>query len=152
MFAPLTPPFIGWRRHFPEDRPSLAVPVHAVQHQAGQMDVQVGRRPKALDQRDRAAVGLGAWVWSQNSRASSAARCSATRAVQQFSTKAWPCRVAAVESVQAAHHHAHDRFGRVEGWLPRIASAPGAKRGLAPRRKVLRNLQTEINQAHTPST
>jgi len=35
-----------------------AAPVHAVQHQAVQVGVEVGRRAKALDQRDRAAVGL----------------------------------------------------------------------------------------------
>ena len=33
-------------------------PVHAVQHQAMQMYVEVGRRPKTLDQRDGAAVAL----------------------------------------------------------------------------------------------
>jgi hypothetical protein len=33
-------------------------PVHAVQHQAVKVNVEIGRRAKALDQRDRAAVGL----------------------------------------------------------------------------------------------
>ena len=33
-------------------------PVHPVQHQAVQVDVEVGRRPKTLDQRDGAALAL----------------------------------------------------------------------------------------------
>jgi len=42
-----------------EYRPAISAPVHAVQHQAVQVDVEkIGRRPKALDQRDRAAVGF----------------------------------------------------------------------------------------------
>jgi hypothetical protein len=36
----------------------MTLSVHAVQHQAVQVDVEVGGRAKALDQRDRAAVGL----------------------------------------------------------------------------------------------
>ena len=39
-------------------RLTLGAPIHAVQHQAVQVDVQVGGRAKPLDQRDRAAVGL----------------------------------------------------------------------------------------------
>ena len=51
--------FIGRRGHLDEDRLTVgAAPVHAVQHQAVQVDVQVGGRPEALDQRDGAAVGL----------------------------------------------------------------------------------------------
>ena len=57
---------IGRLAHLDEDRRTVSAwPVHAVQHQAVQMDVQVGRRPKALDQRDRAAVGLGCGVQSR---------------------------------------------------------------------------------------
>ena len=33
-------------------------PVHAVQHQAVKVDVEIGGRSKSLDQRDRAAVSL----------------------------------------------------------------------------------------------
>jgi hypothetical protein len=51
--------FIGWRSQLDELRRTVSTaPVHAVQHLAMQVDVQIGRRAKALDQRDRAAVGL----------------------------------------------------------------------------------------------
>jgi len=51
--------FIGWRRHFDELRHTVGTaPVHPVQHQAVHVNVEVGRRPKALDERDGAAVGL----------------------------------------------------------------------------------------------
>jgi hypothetical protein len=51
--------FVGWRRYFDELRCTFGTaPVHAVQHQAMQMNVEVGRRPKTLDQRDGAAVGF----------------------------------------------------------------------------------------------
>ena len=50
---------VGWRGHFCEDRGAVGTrSVHAVQHQAVQVDVEIGRGPEALDQRDRAAVGL----------------------------------------------------------------------------------------------
>jgi hypothetical protein len=40
---------VGRRRHFHEDRCAIGVaPVHAIQHQAVQVDVEVGRRPEAL--------------------------------------------------------------------------------------------------------
>ena len=37
---------------------NVGAPVHAVEHQTVQVDVQVRGRPETLDQRDRAAVGL----------------------------------------------------------------------------------------------
>ena len=40
---------IGRRSHLDEDRVAFGAPVHAVQHQAVQVDVQVGSRPEALD-------------------------------------------------------------------------------------------------------
>jgi len=50
---------IGRRGHFDEDRFTFGVtPVHAVQHQAVKVNVEIGGRTKSLDQRDRAAVGL----------------------------------------------------------------------------------------------
>jgi hypothetical protein len=50
---------VGRRRNFDEFRHSVGTaPVHAVQHQAVQVNVEVGRRAEALDQRDRAAVGF----------------------------------------------------------------------------------------------
>ena len=50
---------VGRRGHFDEDRFAFGVaPVHAVQHRAVKVDVQIGRRSKSLDQRDRAAVSL----------------------------------------------------------------------------------------------
>ena len=49
---------IGRRSHLDEDRVAFSAPAHAVQHQAVQVDVQVGSRPEALDQRGRTAVGL----------------------------------------------------------------------------------------------
>ena len=49
---------IGWRGHLDEGRLGCgAAPIHAVQHQAVQMGVEVGRRAEALNQRDGAAVG-----------------------------------------------------------------------------------------------
>ena len=39
-------------------RLTLGAPIHDIQHQAVQVDVEVGGRSKSLDQRDRAAVGL----------------------------------------------------------------------------------------------
>ena len=50
--------FIGGCAYLDEDRLTLGAPVHAIQHQAVQVDVEVGGRAKPLDQRDRAAVGL----------------------------------------------------------------------------------------------
>ena len=51
--------FSGRRSNLDELRRSFsAAPVHAVQHLAAQVDVEVGCRAEALDQRDRAAVGL----------------------------------------------------------------------------------------------
>jgi len=53
---------IAGRGHLDEDRLAVGVPVHAVEHQAVQVDVQIGRRPRhwqaRLDQPERAAVGL----------------------------------------------------------------------------------------------
>ena len=52
--------FIGWRGYLHELRRAFgAAPVHAVQHEAVNVDVEVGGRAKSLYQRDRAAVGLG---------------------------------------------------------------------------------------------
>ena len=50
---------IGRCGYFNEDRLTVSAPVDPIEHQAVQMDVQVGSRSEALDQRDRAAVGLG---------------------------------------------------------------------------------------------
>ena len=50
--------FIGGRRHFDKDRFSVGALVDPIEHQAVQVDVQVGGGTKALDQRDRAAVSL----------------------------------------------------------------------------------------------
>ena len=50
--------FIGGCGYLDEDRLTVGAPVHAVQHQAVKVNVEVGGRAKALDQRDRAAVGL----------------------------------------------------------------------------------------------
>ena len=41
-----------------EGRAALGRPIDPIQHQTVQMDVQIGGRAEALDQRDRAAVGL----------------------------------------------------------------------------------------------
>jgi hypothetical protein len=50
---------VGRRRDVDELRHTVGTaPVHAVQHQAVQVNVEVGRRAEALDQRDRAAVGF----------------------------------------------------------------------------------------------
>ena len=50
---------IGWRRYFDEGRFTVGIAsVHAVQHQAVDVYVEIGGRAEALDQRDRAAVGL----------------------------------------------------------------------------------------------
>ena len=51
--------FVGRRGGFDECRRAVGVtPVHAVQHEAIEVNVEVGRRAKALDQRDRAAVSF----------------------------------------------------------------------------------------------
>ena len=42
-----------------EDRQAVAVQVDAVEHQAMQMNIQIGRRAEALNERDRAGVGSG---------------------------------------------------------------------------------------------
>jgi hypothetical protein len=48
---------VGGRTRFDEHRQTIGVaPVHAVQHQAVQVDVEVGGGAEALDQRDGAAV------------------------------------------------------------------------------------------------
>ena len=45
---------VGRRGHFDEDRFAFGVAaVHAVQHQAVKVNVEIGRRAKSLDQRDR---------------------------------------------------------------------------------------------------
>ena len=54
---------VGWRRCLDEFRRAVcATPVHAIQHQAVQVNVEIGRGPRLfkarLDQRDDAAVGL----------------------------------------------------------------------------------------------
>ena len=50
---------VGWLGNVDElRRPVNAAPVHAVQHQAMQVYVEIGRRAKALNQRDRTAVSL----------------------------------------------------------------------------------------------
>jgi hypothetical protein len=51
--------FVSCRGGFDELwRPVNAAPVNAVQDQAVKVNVQVGRRAKALNQRDRTAVSL----------------------------------------------------------------------------------------------
>ena len=49
---------VGGCGYFDKHRLAVGAPVHAVQHQAMQMSIEIGRRAKTLDQRDRAAVGL----------------------------------------------------------------------------------------------
>nr|WP_234413820.1 hypothetical protein [Ideonella sp. A 288] len=50
---------VSGRGHLDEGRHAVATaPVHAVQHQAVQVDVEVGGRAEALDQRDGAAVAF----------------------------------------------------------------------------------------------
>jgi hypothetical protein len=44
---------------FMEDRHARAAAIHAIEYQAMQMDVEIGRRAEALDERDRAGVGGG---------------------------------------------------------------------------------------------
>ena len=45
--------------HFDKNRRAVgATPAHAVQHQAVKVDVEIGRRAKAQDQRHSAAIGL----------------------------------------------------------------------------------------------
>lgn len=48
---------IGGCGRLDKERITVGVPVQAVQHQAVQVDVEVGSRSKALDQRNRASVG-----------------------------------------------------------------------------------------------
>ena len=44
-----------------EDRRARAAAIHAIEHQAMQMDVEIGRRAEALDERDRTGVSLAAF-------------------------------------------------------------------------------------------
>ena len=44
-----------------EDRFALAGAIHPIEHQAMQMDVEIGGRAKALDERDRTGVGCAAF-------------------------------------------------------------------------------------------
>ena len=44
-----------------EDRLALSAPIHAIEHQTVQMDVQIGGRTKSLYQCDRTGVGCGAF-------------------------------------------------------------------------------------------
>ena len=45
-----------------EDRRARAAAIHAIEHQAMQMDVEIGRRAEALDERDRTGVSLAAFA------------------------------------------------------------------------------------------
>ena len=45
-----------------EHRLALAAAIHAIEHQAMQMDVEIGRRAEALDERDCSGVSLGCVV------------------------------------------------------------------------------------------
>jgi hypothetical protein len=50
---------VGGRTRFGEDRPAMGVAaVHPVQHQAVQVDVEIGGRAQALDQRDGTALAF----------------------------------------------------------------------------------------------
>ena len=73
-------------------RAACAAPVHAVQHQAMQMNVEVGRRAKTLDQRDRAAVGF---VGLEPSLAEQVPRDHAVHHLQYPRHQAWAVRPAA---------------------------------------------------------
>jgi len=46
---------------FMEHRRARAAAIHPIEHQTVQMDVEIGRRAEALDERDCTAVSLGAW-------------------------------------------------------------------------------------------
>ena len=52
---------VGGRARLLEDRLALGAPIHAIEHQTVQMDVQVGGRAESLDERDRSGVGCGAF-------------------------------------------------------------------------------------------
>src|SRR3954471_23208572 len=45
-----------------EHRRARAAAIHAIKHQAMQMNVEMGRRAEALDERDRTAVSLAAFA------------------------------------------------------------------------------------------
>ena len=44
-----------------EDRLARAAAIHPIEHQAMQMDVDIGGGAEALDERDRTGVGRGMW-------------------------------------------------------------------------------------------
>jgi hypothetical protein len=50
----------GGRTRLLKDQLAFGAPIHAIEHQTVQIDIQVGRRAESLDQRDRAGVGCGA--------------------------------------------------------------------------------------------
>ena len=102
--------FVGWLGTFDElRRPVNAAPVHAVQHQAVKVNVEVGRRAKALDQRDRAAVGF-VWLAPSLGCAASSRRKGMGSLMTQMNTywrtgtwgMTWSTRCAAVCAMRRA--------------------------------------------------
>ena len=49
----------GWGRHGLEDRDPAGKAIDAIEHQAMEMNVEIGGGAKALDERHRAGLGLG---------------------------------------------------------------------------------------------
>jgi hypothetical protein len=49
---------VGGRGYFDKHRLAVRAPVHAVKHQAMEVNIEIGPIAKSLDQRDRAAIGF----------------------------------------------------------------------------------------------
>jgi hypothetical protein len=125
---------VGGRTGFDEHRHAFgAAPVHPVQHQAMQVDVEVGRRPKTLDQRDGAAVGF---VGLEPSLAEQMARDHAVHHLQHGRHQLGLCgQQQAQRDRQRQHPLAHRHTGDdvVHQVRRGLRHAPGTARGAKAR-------------------
>ena len=95
----------GGRTRLLEDRFAPGAPIHAVEHQAMQMNVQVGGRAESLDEGDRAGVGCGAFQvclleqkprddagWMMRSASVRSSGCAANRTRNGIGSDSTHCR------------------------------------------------------------
>ena len=121
--------FVGWRRHVHENRFAFGVAaVHAVQHQAVKVNVEIGRRAEALDQRDRAAVGL---VGFEPGLIEQEARDDAVHHLQHWRHQLGLCGQQQAQRDGQRQHplaHGHARNDVIDQVGSRLRHAPGAAR------------------------
>ena len=127
---------VGRRGHFDEDRFAFGVAlVHAVQHQAVKVNVEIGRRAKSLDQRDRAAVGI---VSLQTRLPKQEARDDAVHHLQH---QLGLCSQQQAKRDRQCQHplaHRHVRNDVIDQVGRRMRHAPGSARRAKPRRLQLK--------------